>query len=161
MEPLAFVPLLLLNLADAKNPSGTSGRVLCVCYETENRLFDDQQQAHFEFALCGNAVQAVLIEAEALACVQLVILALIANNGLAFQRGQDGVAGCTVRGQAGALVKGHQHEFHVVGVGQVQIGDAALFVRDQVLQNDAICPEKMRIISKFTEISYNSTLQIF
>ena len=82
MEPLAFVPLLLLNLADAKNPSGTSGRVLCVSYETENRLFDDQQQAHFEFALCGNAVQAVLIEAEALACVQLVILALIANNGL-------------------------------------------------------------------------------
>ena len=161
MEPPAFVPLLLLNLADAKNPSGTSGRVLCVSYETENRLFDDQQQAHFELALCGNAVQAVLIEAEALACVQLVILALIANNGLAFQRGQDGVAGCTVRGQAGALVKGHQHEFHVVGVSQVQIGDAALFVRDQILQNDAICPEKMRIISKFTEISYNSTLQIF
>ena len=90
MEPLAFVPLLLLNLADAKNPSGTSGRVLCVCYETENRLFDDQQQAHLEFALCGNAVQAVLIEAEALACVQLVILALIANNGLAFEGGQDG-----------------------------------------------------------------------
>lgn len=25
MEPSAFVPLLLLNLADAKNPSGTSG----------------------------------------------------------------------------------------------------------------------------------------
>lgn len=25
MEPLVFVPLLLLNLADAKNPSGTSG----------------------------------------------------------------------------------------------------------------------------------------
>ena len=161
MEPPAFVPLLLLNLADAKNPSGTSGRVLCVCYETENRLFDDQQQAHFEFALCGNAVQAVLIEAEALACIQFVVLALVANDGLALQRSQDGVAGCTVRGQAGALVKGHQHEFHVVGVSQVQVGDAALFVRDQVLQNDAICPEKMRIISKFTEISYNSALQIF
>lgn len=105
MEPLAFVPLLLLNLADAKNPSGRTGRVLCVSYETENRLFDDQQQAHFEFALCGNAVQAVLIEAEALACVQLIVLTLIADDGLAFQRGQDGVAGCTVRGQAGASSK--------------------------------------------------------
>ena len=39
-----------------------------------------------------------------------------------------------MRGQAGALVKGHQNEFHVVGVSQVQVGDAALFVRDQVLQ---------------------------
>ena len=99
MEPPALVPLLLLNLADAKNPSGTSGRVLCVCYETENRLFDDQQQAHFEFALCGNAVQAVLIEAEALACVQFVILTLIANNGLAFEGGQDALPGarCGVR----------------------------------------------------------------
>lgn len=76
MEPPAFVPLLLLNPADAKNPSGTSGRVLCVCYETENRLFDDQQQAHLELALCGNAVQAVLIEAEALACGQLIVLTL-------------------------------------------------------------------------------------
>ena len=101
MEPPAFVPLLLLNLADAKNPSGTSGRVLCVCYETEDRLFDDQQQAHLELTLCGNAVQAVLIEAEALACVQLVVLALIANNGLAFEGGQDGIAGSTVRSQAG------------------------------------------------------------
>ena len=80
MEPPAFVPLLLLNLADAKNPSGTSGRVLCVSCECEKRLFDDQQQAHFEFALCGNAVQAVLIEAEALACVQFVIFTLIANK---------------------------------------------------------------------------------
>ena len=104
MEPPAFVPLLLLNLADAKNPSGTSGRVLCVCYETENRLFDDQQQAHLELALCGNAVQTVLVEAEALACIQFVVLALVANDGLALQRSQDGVAGSTVRGQAGALV---------------------------------------------------------
>ena len=97
MEPPALVPLLLLNLADAKNPSGTSGRVLCVCYETENRLFDDQQQAHFEFALCGNAVQAVLIKAEALACVQLIVLALVADDGLALQGGEDGVAGCAAR----------------------------------------------------------------
>ena len=117
-----------------KNPSGTSGRVLCVCYETENRVFDDQQQAHFEFALCGDTVQAIFIKTEALACGQLIVLTLIADDGFAFQRGQDGVAGCTVRGQAGALVKGHQHEFHVVGVSQVQVGDAALFVRDQVLQ---------------------------
>ena len=83
MEPSAFVPLLLLlNQANAKNPSGTSGRVLCVSYETENRLFDDQQQAHFEFALCGNAVQAVLIEAEALACIQFVILAPVSYTHL-------------------------------------------------------------------------------
>ena len=161
MEPPAFVPLLLLNLADAKNPSGTSGRVLCVCYETENRLFDDQQQAHFEFALCGNAVQAVLIEAEALACVQLVILTLIVNDCFAFQCGQDGVAGGAVWGQAGARIECHQHKLHVVSMHNVQVGDAALFVRDQVLQNDAICPEKMSIISKFTENSYNSALQIF
>ena len=114
MEPPAFVPLLLLNLADAKNPSGTSGRVLCVCYETENRLFDAQKQAHFKFSLCGYAVQTVLVEAEALACVQLVILALIANNGLAFEGGQDGIAGSTVRSQASALVKSHQDKFHVV-----------------------------------------------
>jgi len=79
-------------------------------------------------------VQAVLVKTEALACSQLVVLALVADDGLALQCGQDGVAGSTVRGQAGALVKGHQHEFHVVGVSQVQIGDAALFVRDQVLQ---------------------------
>ena len=161
MEPPAFVPLLLLNLADAKNPSGTSGRVLCVSCECEKRLFDDQQQAHFEFALCSDAVQAVFVKTEALACGQLVVLALVADDGLALQCGQDGVAGSTVRGQAGALVKGHQHEFHVVGVGQVQVGDAALFVRDQILRNDAICPEKMRIISKFTENSYNSALQVF
>ena len=74
MEPPAFVPLLLLNPADAKNPSGTSGRVLCVCYETEDRLFDDQQQAHLDAALRRDAVETVLVEAEALACVQLIIL---------------------------------------------------------------------------------------
>ena len=124
-------------------------------------LLHHKQQAHFELALRGNAVQAVFVKAETFACVQLVILTLIVNDCFAFQCGQDGVAGSTMRGQAGALVKGHQHEFHVVGVSQVQIGDAALFVRDQVLQNDAICPEKMRIISKFTENSYNSALQIF
>ena len=72
MEPPALVPLLLLNLADAKNPSGTSRRVLCVSYETENRLFDDQQQAHFEFALCGNAVQAVLIDANIIEGIPLL-----------------------------------------------------------------------------------------
>lgn len=64
MEPPAFVPLLLLNLADAKNPSGTFGRVLCVSYEAENRLFDDQQQAHLELALCGHTMQAVLVKTE-------------------------------------------------------------------------------------------------
>ena len=37
-------------------------------------LLNHKQQAHFELALRGNAVQAVLIEAEALACVQLIIL---------------------------------------------------------------------------------------
>ena len=63
--------------------------------------------------------------------------------------------------QAGARIECHQHKLHVVSMHNVQVGDAALFVRDQVLQNDAICPEKMRIISKFTEISYNSSLQIF
>lgn len=99
MEPLAFVPLLLLNLADAKNPSGTSGRVLCVCYETENRLFDDQQQAHLELALCSDAVQAVFVKTEALACGQLIVLTLIADDGFAFQRGQDALPGarCGVR----------------------------------------------------------------
>ena len=124
-------------------------------------LLQHQQQAHLELALCGHTVQAVLVKTEALAFSQLVVLALVADDGLALQCGQDGVAGSTVRGQAGALVKGHQHEFHVVGVGQVQVGDAALFVRDQILRNDAICPEKMRIISKFTENSYNSALQVF
>lgn len=150
MEPPAFVPLLLLNPADAKNPSGTSGRVLCVCYETEDRLFDDQQQAHLELALCGNAVQAVLIEAEALACVQLVILALIANNGLAFEGGQDGIAGSTVRSQAGALVKGHQDKFHVVCMSDVQIGDAALFIRNEVLQFDGLASLMMLFMIKFS-----------
>lgn len=56
-------------------------------------------------------MQAVLIEAEALACVQLVILALIANNGLAFEGGQDGIAGSTVRSQASALVKAIRTNF--------------------------------------------------
>ena len=150
MEPPALVPLLLLNLADAKNPSGTSGRVLCVCYETENRLFDDQQQAHFEFALCGNAVQAVLIEAEALACVQFVILTLIANNGLAFEGGQDGIAGSAVRSQAGALVKSHQDKFHVVCMSDVQIGDAALFIRNEVLQFGGLACLMILFMVKFS-----------
>ena len=79
-------------------------------------------------------MQAVLIEAEALACVQLVILALIANNGLAFEGGQDGIAGSAVRSQASALVKSHQDKFHVVCMSDVQIGDAALFIRNEVLQ---------------------------
>ena len=79
-------------------------------------------------------MQAVLIEAEALACVQLVILALIANNGLAFEGGQDGIAGSAVRSQAGALVKGHQHEFHVVGVDEVEVCNAAVLVRNEIFQ---------------------------
>ena len=42
-------------------------------------------------------MQAVLIKAEALACVQLIVLALVADDGLALQGGEDGVAGCAVR----------------------------------------------------------------
>ena len=79
-------------------------------------------------------MQAVLIETEALACVQLVILALIANNGLAFEGGQDGIAGSAVRSQAGALVKGHQDKFHVVGVDEVEVCNAAVLVRNEIFQ---------------------------
>ena len=79
-------------------------------------------------------MQTVLIEAEALACGQLIVLTLIADDGFAFQRGQDGVAGCTVRGQAGAFVKGHQHEFHVVGVDEVEVCNAAVLVRNEIFQ---------------------------
>ena len=73
MEPLAFVPLLLLNLADAKNrpvrPDGFFASVVM-----RNRLFDHQQKAHFELALCSDAVQAVFVKTEALACGQLIVL---------------------------------------------------------------------------------------
>ena len=100
----------------------------------ENELLDHQEQAHLELALRGDAVQAVLVEAEALAGGQLVVLALVADDGLAFQRGEDGVAGGAVGGQAGALVKGHQHELHVGGADEVEVCDAVLFVRDQVFQ---------------------------
>ena len=79
-------------------------------------------------------MQAVFVKTEALACGQLIVLTFIANDGLAFQRGQDGVAGCTVRGQAGALVKGHQHEFHVVGVDEVEVCNAAVLVRNEIFQ---------------------------
>lgn len=37
-------------------------------------LLNHKQQAHFELALRGNAVQAVFVKAETFACVQLVIL---------------------------------------------------------------------------------------
>lgn len=56
-------------------------------------LLNHKQQAHFELALRGNAVQAVFVKAETFACVQLVILPLIVNDCFAFQCGQDGVAG--------------------------------------------------------------------
>ena len=65
-------------------------------------LLNHKQQAHFELALRGNAVQAVFVKAETFACVQRVILTLIANDCFAFQCGQDGVAGGAVWGQAGA-----------------------------------------------------------
>ena len=65
-------------------------------------LLNHKQQAHFELALRGNAVQAVFVKAETFACVQLVILTLIVNDCFAFQCGQDGVAGGAVWGQAGA-----------------------------------------------------------
>ena len=63
-------------------------------------LFQHQQQTHLELALRRDAVQTVLVKAETLAGVQLVVPALVADDGLAFQRGQDSVAGGTVRGQA-------------------------------------------------------------
>ncbi|MFR2981357.1 MAG: hypothetical protein ACLTMO_05155 [Faecalibacterium prausnitzii] len=37
-------------------------------------LLEHQQQAHLEAALRRDAVETVLVEAEALACVQLIIL---------------------------------------------------------------------------------------
>ena len=83
-------------------------------------------------------MQAVLIKAEALACVQLIVLALVADDGLALQGGEDGVAGCAVRGQAGTLVKGHQHELHVVGVDEVEIGNAAFLIGNEVLQRSGL-----------------------
>ena len=67
-------------------------------------LLNHKQQAHFELALRGNAVQAVFVKAETFACVQLVILTLIVNDCFAFQCGQDGVAGGAVWGQAGARI---------------------------------------------------------
>ena len=39
-----------------------------------------------------------------------------------------------MRGQAGALVKGHQHEFHVVGVDEVEVCNAAVLVRNEIFQ---------------------------
>lgn len=62
-------------------------------------LLNHKQQAHFELALRGNAVQAVFVKAETFACVQLVILTLIVNDCFAFQCGQDGVAGGAVWGR--------------------------------------------------------------
>ena len=62
-------------------------------------LLQHQQQAHLELALCGHTVQAVLVKTEALACGQLVVLALVADDGLALQCGQDALPGarCGVR----------------------------------------------------------------
>ena len=79
-------------------------------------------------------MQAVFIKAETFACVQFVILTLIVNDCFAFQCGQDGVAGGAVWGQAGARIECHQHKLHVVCVDKVNIGNAALFVRNQVFQ---------------------------
>ena len=97
-------------------------------------LLHHKQQAHFELALRGNAVQAVFVKAETFACVQLVILTLIVNDCFAFQCGQDGVAGGAVWGQADARIECHQHKLHVVCVDKVNISNAALFVRNQVFQ---------------------------
>ena len=60
-------------------------------------LLEHQQQAHLDAALRRDAVETVLVEAEALACVQLIVLALVADDGLALKGGEDGVAGCAVR----------------------------------------------------------------
>ena len=110
-------------------------------------LLNHKQQAHFELALRGNAVQAVFVKAETFACVQLVILTLIVNDCFAFQCGQDGVAGGAVRGQAGTLVKGHQHKLHVVSMHNVQVGDAAFLVGD--LRKDIVVYYgKIRVGSK-------------
>ena len=62
------------------------------------KSLDDKQQAHLELALWGDAVQAVLVKTEALASVQLVVPALVTDDGLALQGGQDSVAGGAVRG---------------------------------------------------------------
>ena len=83
-------------------------------------------------------MQAVLVKTEALASVQLVVPALVTDDGLALQGGQDGVAGGAVRGQAGTLVKGHQHKLHVVSMHDVQVGDAAFLVGDQVFQGGGL-----------------------
>ena len=39
-----------------------------------------KKQAHLELTLQGDALQTVLIKAEALACIQFVIFALVANQ---------------------------------------------------------------------------------
>ena len=62
-------------------------------------LLHHKQQAHFELALRGNAVQAVFVKAETFACVQLVILTLIVNDCFAFQCGQDALPGARCGGR--------------------------------------------------------------
>ena len=47
----------------------------CLCAVLQHRGFiEHPQQAHLEAALRRDAVETVLVEAEALACVQLIIL---------------------------------------------------------------------------------------
>ena len=101
-------------------------------------LLEDQQKAHLELFVGCDAVQSVFLKPEALAGGQFVVMAFVADGGLAVQRGQNGVAGGAVRGQARSGVKSHQHELHVVGADKVEVGDAALFVRDEVLQVEGL-----------------------
>ena len=62
-----------------QNAASKSGNGIFI----KKQLLENQQQAHLELALCGDAVQAVFVKTEALACVQLMVLALIADDGLA------------------------------------------------------------------------------
>ena len=70
----------------ATNAMGGMGFVFAGQRTLSLILCQHQQQTHLELALRRDAVQTVLVKAETLAGVQLVVPALVADDGLAFQR---------------------------------------------------------------------------
>ena len=83
--------------------------ILCglfgVCGSGRSGLLEYQEQAHLEAALGGDAVQAVLVKAEALAGGQLVVPAFAADDGGAFQCGEDAAVGGAGTGRTCCRVK--------------------------------------------------------
>ena len=63
-----------------------------------------------------------------------MILTFITDNALAVQRKDDRLTGSCVLGEAGSLIKRHDHKLHFIVMYHVHIDDLALHIGNELRQ---------------------------